>query len=152
MAERATAVAIIERDEHVLMVRERVRSSANRFDGPEYWTLPGGAIYSGENPQDAVVRKVCEKVSLRVLSAREVAQVAYPFGSATVFRVAVAAGEPCLGDNFLDRWWPRTVGFDWIPMPALGCAHSSSPVPLVVYNWCCMPVAEVEHAAPAEAG
>lgn len=135
MAERATAVAIIERGGYRLMVRERVRSSANRFDGPEYWTLPGGAIRPGENPQDAIIRKVCEKVSLRVLSAREVAQVAYPFGSATVFRVDVAAGEPRLDENFPDCWWPQTVGFDWIPVPALGCTRSSSPVPLVVYNW-----------------
>jgi 8-oxo-dGTP diphosphatase len=40
MAERRRVAAVIERDGHVLMVRERVQSAPGRHDGPEYWTLP----------------------------------------------------------------------------------------------------------------
>lgn len=135
MAERVRVAAIIERDGHVLMVRGRVQTSAYRHDGPEYWTLPGGGIEAGEVPRDVIVREVLEEVSLRVFSAREVAQVSYPSGSTTVFRVDVAVGEPSLGDNRLGCLCPRMVGLDWVPLPAMSSSHGGSPVPLLMYNW-----------------
>lgn len=115
------------------MVRERVRTAPDRHDGPEYWTLPGGAIDSGEDPQDAVVREVLEEVGLKVLSHIEVAQLPYPSGPTTVFRVEVAPGEPRLGDDSLPCPCPRMVGLDWVPAPAMSSPHGGSPVPLMIY-------------------
>lgn len=135
MVERVRAAAIIERDGRVLMVRERVQTSAYRHDGPEYWTLPGGGINAGEVAQDVLVREVLNEVSLRVLSAREVAQVPYPSGSTTVFQVDVAAGEPRLGDHKLGCLCPKLVGLDWVPLPTQNSTHGGSPVPLLMYSW-----------------
>jgi 8-oxo-dGTP diphosphatase len=135
MAERMRVAAVIERDGHVLMVRERVQSAPGQHDGPEYWTLPGGGIEPGEDPQDAIVREVLEEVGLKVLAAREVAEVDYPSGRTTVFRVDVPSDEPRLGEDNLPCPCPRMVGLDWVPAPAMASSHGGSPVPLLIYCW-----------------
>jgi 8-oxo-dGTP diphosphatase len=135
MAERMRVAAVIERDGNVLMVRERVQSAPEQHDGPEYWTLPGGGIDPGEDPQDAIVREVLEEVGLKVLASHEVAEVPYPSGRTTVFRVDVAPDEPRLGEDNLPCPCPRMVGLDWVPAPAMTSSHGGSPVPLLIYCW-----------------
>lgn len=135
MSERARVAAVIQRDDRVLMVRERVQTAPGRHDGPEYWTLPGGGIEPGEEPDLAVRREVLEEVGLEVVRAVEVARVPYPSGLTTVFRVEVAAGEPRLGVDDLACDCPRMVGLDWVEAPSLKSQHGGSPVPLLIYSW-----------------
>jgi 8-oxo-dGTP diphosphatase len=135
MGERVRVAAVIQRGDEVLMVRERVQTGPGRHDGPEYWTLPGGGIDAGEEPEVAVRREVLEEVGLEVVEAREVARVPYPSGMTTVFRVEVADGEPRLGVDDLGCDCPRMIGLVWVPVPALESRHGGSPVPLLIYCW-----------------
>ena len=119
----------------MLMVRERVQPEPGRHDGPEYWTLPGGGIERGEDPDVAVRREVAEEVGLTVIATREVARVPYPSGMTIVFRIEVADGEPKLGVDELPCDCPRMVGVDWVQVPSLESKHGGSPVPLLIYSW-----------------
>lgn len=135
MSERVRVAGVIQRGDRVLMVRERVQTGPGRHDGPEYWTLPGGGIEPGEEPALAVRREVFEEVGLEVTAAREVAQVPYPSGMTTVFRVDVADGEPRLGVDDLGCSCPRMVGLEWVEVPPMTSQHGGSPVPLLIYCW-----------------
>lgn len=135
MSERMRVAAVIQQGTQVLMVRERVQTTPGHHDGPEYWTLPGGGIERGEDPELAVRREVLEETGLEVLKTLKVAQVPYPSGLTTVFRVEVAPGEPRLGDDNLDCPCPRMVALDWIEPPSLTTHHGGSPVPLLIYAW-----------------
>lgn len=81
------------------------------------------------------MREVLEEVGLEVLASREVAQVPYPSGRTTVFRVDVAPGQPRLGEDSLPCPCPRMVDLDWVPAPAMISSRGGSPVPLLIYCW-----------------
>ncbi|MEU0090819.1 NUDIX domain-containing protein [Kribbella sp. NPDC006257] len=129
MSERIRFAAVIQQGNQVLMVRERVQTAPGHHDGPEYWTLPGGGIEQGEDPELAVRREVLEEVGLEIVEARQVAHVPYSSGLTTVFRVEVAPGEPRLGVDDLDCLCPRMVALDWVQPPSLPTNHGGSPVP-----------------------
>ncbi|MBT2477794.1 NUDIX hydrolase [Streptomyces sp. ISL-94] len=117
MPERRRVAAVIIRDGCVLMVRERGRGPAGRHDGPEYWTLPGGGLEAGEQPEEAVRREVAEEVGLRALGVRYAYDSPYPSGWTSCFRVDVEPGEPVLGvDPDLECDCPRMVGLIWVPL------------------------------------
>ncbi len=117
MTERRRVAAVIIRDGCVLMVRERGQRVTGRHDGPEYWTLPGGGLEAGEEPEDAVRREVAEEVGLRALSVRYAYDAPYPSGWTSCFRVEVEPGEPVLGiDADLTCDCPRMVGLIWVPL------------------------------------
>lgn len=127
---------MIGRDDHVLMVRERVLDAVSgRHDGPEYWTLPGGGIEPGEYEASALRREVYEEVGLTVLEARKVAQVPYPSGTTAVFRVEHDGAVPRLGADDLPCGCPRMVGLDWVRVPDVRPEHGGSPVPMLIYAW-----------------
>lgn len=55
---RATAVAVIEKDGKVLLVKRNNEPFKN------YWCLPGGHIDFGETAEEAIVREVREETGL----------------------------------------------------------------------------------------
>ena len=114
--------AIIERDGLILMVRHRAKDSSGRHVGNDYLTLPGGGIEDGETPTDAVAREVAEEVNLHVTHSSFLRRIEHRErehpGATSLFRVAVADGEPWLGsDPELTCDCPRLVGLEWIPAP-----------------------------------
>lgn len=132
---RRRVAAVIVRDQHVLMVRERGRGPAGRHDGAEYWTLPGGGIEPGETDEAAIAREVREEVRLQVISTRPLQEIAYPSGPTTYFWVEVDAGEPELGTEDGSCDCPRLVGLQWVPLPELPSATGGLPVPLLLYSF-----------------
>ncbi|MEV7524101.1 NUDIX hydrolase [Streptomyces sp. NPDC091371] len=134
MTDRRRVAAVIIRDGCVLMVRERGLGPAGRHDGPEYWTLPGGGLEPGEEPEDAVRREVAEEVGLRALDVRSAYEAPYPSGWTSCFRVEVAPGEPVLGvDADLECDCPRMVGLIWVPL-SRGTDGESVMVPTLLSN------------------
>ncbi|HEX8237294.1 MAG TPA: NUDIX hydrolase [Abditibacteriaceae bacterium] len=73
---RQRVCAAIIRDNTILMVQHR---DSQR----EYWTLPGGAIETGETPQQAVVREVLEETGLTATVSRLLFEEEYLQGTAT---------------------------------------------------------------------
>jgi 8-oxo-dGTP diphosphatase len=87
--------AAIIRDNSILMVRH---CDAER----EYWTLPGGAIESGETPQEAVVREVREETGLVASVSRFLFEEDYLQGTSTCYCYLAEvdnAQEPQLGSD-----------------------------------------------------
>ncbi|GHJ46777.1 hypothetical protein Cs7R123_41190 [Catellatospora sp. TT07R-123] len=132
---RRRAAAVIVRDGHVLMVRERGRGPEGRHDGVEYWTLPGGGIAAGESAQDAVVREVAEEVGLTAVSVRHLADMPFPSGPTTVFAVEVAPGEPVLGAEDYGCDCPMMVGLDWVPLPGVVPQSAGIPIAPMIVAW-----------------
>jgi 8-oxo-dGTP diphosphatase len=132
--ERRRVSAIIVRDGHVLMVRERNRGPSGRHDGLEYWTLPGGGVEAGEPDDEAVRREVREETGLTVTGTpRRLYDYPYQSGRTTAYVVDVADGEPALGvDDDLDCDCPRMVGLDWIPLPGPRGDTGGRPVPTFI--------------------
>ncbi|MDI1463659.1 NUDIX domain-containing protein [Catellatospora sp. KI3] len=134
-APKRRAAAVIVRDGHVLMVRERGRGPSGRHDGLEYWTLPGGGIADGESAEEAVVREVAEEVGLTALAVRHLGDLPFPSGPTAVFSVDVAPGEPVLGVADADCDCPAMVGVDWVPLPRITPRTAGLPVPPMIIAW-----------------
>jgi 8-oxo-dGTP diphosphatase len=133
MGERRRVAAVIVRDGHVLMVRERNRGPGGRHDGLEFWTLPGGGVEPGESDDDAVRREVREEVGLHVRASRRLFDFSYPSGHTTVYTVEVDDAEPALGtDPDLTCSCPRMVGLDWIPLPPQRGEGGGLAIPTVI--------------------
>ncbi len=67
---RISAYALITQDEKILLCR--ISNELSRWAGQ--WTLPGGGIEFGEDPEGAVVREVEEETGL-VVSVRSITHV-----------------------------------------------------------------------------
>jgi 8-oxo-dGTP diphosphatase len=119
--DRRRVGAVIIRDRHVLMVRERRKDAAGRHLGTEYWTLPGGGVEPGESSTEAVVREVAEETGLTATGIHYLWEYGYPSGWTDAYAVEVTDGEPRLGiDAELTCDCPRMVGLDWIALPTVG--------------------------------
>jgi ADP-ribose pyrophosphatase YjhB (NUDIX family) len=64
--QRVAAYAVIIRRGEILLSR-----LAPRISGGELWTLPGGGLDHGEDPQAAVVREIFEETGLRATVSRD---------------------------------------------------------------------------------
>jgi len=123
--------AVIIRDGHILMVRERRKDADGRHLGAEYWTLPGGGVEPDESPADAVVREVAEETGLQATSVRYLWEYAYPSGWTDAYAVDVENAEPRLGiDEDLTCDCPRMVALDWIPLPAVAGRSGAAGTPI----------------------
>lgn len=134
MDERRRVAAVIVRQGHVLMVRERGRGPTGRHDGQEYWTLPGGGISPGETPEEALVREVREEVGLSCRAIRFLYDFPYPSGRTACYAVEVPeAEEPQLGvENDVACACPRMVGVDWVALPQLSSDTQGLPIPMIL--------------------
>jgi 8-oxo-dGTP diphosphatase len=107
----AAAIAIVIRDEHVLLVRRGKPPDVGR------WALPGGKIEAGETIIDAAVREVFEETGV-ISSAHRVFTALDAFdydehGLLLAHYVLIAvlctyvSGEPVAGDDACEaRWFP----------------------------------------------
>lgn len=59
---RVAAYGLVTRNQHILLCRISQQVSAHAGA----WTLPGGGIEFGEDPQDAMVREVYEETGYRI--------------------------------------------------------------------------------------
>jgi len=59
---RVSAYGLLRRDDQMLLCRLSERVGMN----PGCWTLPGGGLDFGEDPEDAVVREFKEETGLLV--------------------------------------------------------------------------------------
>jgi 8-oxo-dGTP diphosphatase len=131
--DRRRVGAVIIRDGHVLMVRERRTNADGRHLGTEYWTLPGGGVEAGESPADAVVREVAEETGLTATAISFLWEYAYPSGWTDAYAVVVENAEPRLGvDADLTCDCPRMVGLDWIALPAVASSRDVAVPTLLV--------------------
>ena len=101
---RATACAVIERDNKVLLVKR----NHEPFNG--YWTLPGGHIDFGETAEKAVIREVKEESGLtfkpKFFGYRD---EIYPdinwHGEVLVFQGEAEGEEKIDGEEIIDINW-----------------------------------------------
>lgn len=83
------SMAIITRDDRVLMVRRRQQ------EGKLLWAFPGGGIEAGETAEQAAVREVAEETALEVKAVRIIGQRIHPDSGADMTYVAC---EPVAGE------------------------------------------------------
>lgn len=92
MAERSRSVAIVIRNGKILM--EKVH-----YSGRTFFTVPGGGIEDGENPEKTVIRELKEECNVDGKIKRPLAVQHFPDGSSVYsFEVAIPDDqEPSLG-------------------------------------------------------
>jgi 8-oxo-dGTP diphosphatase len=83
------SMAIITKDDRVLMVRRRQR------EGKLSWAFPGGGIEAGETAEQAAVREVAEETALEVKAVQVLGQRIHPDTGADMTYVAC---EPVVGE------------------------------------------------------
>jgi 8-oxo-dGTP diphosphatase len=96
---RDRATAIVQRDEKLLVVRDR---------GFRHYSLPGGGVNRGESPEDAVARELAEETGLQAVSVSPLlrCRTSDVFNTYLVYRVE-ATGELRINRIELGEalWW-----------------------------------------------
>jgi mutator protein MutT len=87
------AIAIIQRDERVLICR---RKSTDSFAG--YWEFPGGKLEAGEEPAACIVREIREELALTIRPTRLLDIIDHDYPRVRIrlhpFLAEIEAGEP----------------------------------------------------------
>ncbi len=124
---KQSARAIVLKDGSLLLMK--------RFKmGQDYYTLLGGGIEQGEQPEETVVREVKEESGLVIDSPRLVyiEDAGDPFGIQYVFLCNYVSGEPQLPKESEEAFW-TTAGKNtyepmWFPYEKLETIPFVSPL------------------------
>lgn len=90
-------------------------------DYKDGWEFPGGKIESGETPEDALVREICEELAVDVSVGELISTIEYDYPafhlSMDCFWCSVKSGEIVLREHEAARWLTRTEldSVEWLP-------------------------------------
>jgi 8-oxo-dGTP diphosphatase len=88
------AQCIVHRGNRLLMVK-------HRYQGQEWWCLPGGAVEEGETPAEATIRELREECQVEGTVVREMSLVTYSDAGDQAYTYLVDIGdqEPQMGHD-----------------------------------------------------
>ena len=87
------AQSIVTRNGKILIVK-------HQQDGVEWWCLPGGAVETGETPQQAAIRELAEECNVRGRVVRRISLQESTDDDVTItFLVDIGDQEPALGSD-----------------------------------------------------
>ncbi|MEU8134598.1 NUDIX hydrolase [Streptodolium elevatio] len=86
------SAAIIVKDDHVLLIRRKVK------EGTLSWQFPAGQVEPGETPEETAVRETHEEVGLTVTAAKLLGERVHPATGRTMYYVACDYGS---GDAYV---------------------------------------------------
>lgn len=124
---RQNARAIVLKDGNILLMK--------RFKmGQEYYTLPGGGLKPGEQPDAAALREVKEETSLDINNPRLtfIEEAVDPYGMQYIFLCDYVNGEPFFPHDSEEAFW-STEGKNtyeplWFPFNKLDDLAFVSPL------------------------
>ena len=100
---------IVRRDDRILMVK-------HRWDGREWWCLPGGALEGGESPAEGALRELSEECNVHGELIRQTSHVVYgPDDETYSFLVEIGDQQPSLGrDPDVEAGQEVLVDVQWL--------------------------------------
>jgi 8-oxo-dGTP diphosphatase len=113
------AAVIFDADGSVLLVKENYERRR--------WSLPGGAVETGESDEEAAIREAEEETGIVVRIDHLIGKYGLDNGfSVTAFRCSIIKGTPAVpltGEIAEVRWWPATQ----LPWPRSNVLHYAVP-------------------------
>lgn len=119
---RQAVRAVVVRNGYLLVMHR------NKF-GQEYYTLPGGGIDPGEQPEHALLRQMHEETGVQTINSRLVVveDAGDPFGTQYIYLCQYASGEPALNPESeeaqINKLGKNLYSPQWLPL------HSLASVP-----------------------
>lgn len=137
MYTRASAYALAVHDGHVLLTQ-----LAAYCTRPGHWSLPGGGIDHGEQPEEAVVREAMEETGLDALDLRPLCAHTYSetsekrgdFMAVQIVYLARMEGTPQVLEV-----GGSTADARWVPLEALAELPTVPIVDLAMDAWRALP-------------
>lgn len=109
---KRSAVIILKNDAILLMHR-------NKF-GEEYYTLPGGTIESGENPEQTAIREIKEETNLDIVLDKLLWEIEDERHQGYYFLAKSFSGKMALGGPELERLYTGNLyDLQWIKIKDL---------------------------------
>lgn len=97
------AIAIIRRDDHVLICRRKEEDS---FGG--YWEFPGGKLESGEAAEPCICREIREELAVEIRVLKGLPQIDHDYPRVRVrlypFLAEIVEGQPQTLESSEIRW------------------------------------------------
>lgn len=109
--------AVIENAQGLILATRRPPEKS--FGGK--WEFPGGKLFAGESPQDALVREIGEELGIQILVGEKLTDSAWDEETIRIhlipFRATITNGDIVLNEHTEARWLRRTQLslLDWAP-------------------------------------